>query len=90
MTVMLLALSCLALLSSSARSDNPDDVAPRRHAHRHTAFVLNNLNATREASLRLRETATEAHVGIFILSTPKNGGGYFRRNAMAAHQTWAK
>ena len=83
------ALGCLALLSSSARGAKPDAVS-RHHAHHRNASALHTPNATREATLRLRNTAMEAHIGIFILSTPKNGGSYFRRNAMAAHQTWAK
>ena len=41
-------------------------------------------NATR------REAAVSAHIGIFMLSTAKHGGQWWRQNAMAAHQTWAR
>ena len=39
---------------------------------------------------KFREQATEAHIGIFMIGTSKSGGSYFRRNAQAAHDTWAR
>ena len=43
-----------------------------------------------EHILKFREEAVEAHIGIFMLGTSKSAGSYYRRNAQAAHDTWAR
>jgi len=39
---------------------------------------------------KFREQAIEAHIGIFMIGTSKSAGSYYRRNAQAAHDTWAR
>jgi len=39
---------------------------------------------------KYREQAVEAHIGIFMLGTSRSAGSYYRRNAQAAHDTWAR
>lgn len=51
----------------------------------HSQFeTVDRINKTKH------ELATKSRIGIFILSTSKNGGIFYRVNAIGSHETWAR
>jgi hypothetical protein len=55
-----------------------------KHEKSQSQFRTHGINMTKH------ELATKSRIGVFILSTIKAGGAFFRVNAMGAHDTWAR
>lgn len=88
---MLLIVVCLLVLSISDGQTDMRHVSRASHTIKlhhseiaHSQFEKYGRNGTKH------QLATKSRIGIFILSTSKGGGLFFRVNAMGAHDTWAR